>query len=231
MSSASHPRPGRAPGEGGADRPLLGPRGRSRLRPVARVLLAAEGGLGVVVVAIMAALLIAQVAARNLLPFSFFWAEEVARLALIWMTMLGVAYAVGRGTHLTVTAITDYAPPAVRPWFQRVSLLLIVAVGILLCGSSLQLMDSIGGVAASSSAIPRSVYFLASATGYGLAAVHAALVLLIGPLRETAGSAAGALSTPAGPGGSGTPEPSGTDGTDGTGGTDGFGTDSRGKTA
>jgi TRAP-type C4-dicarboxylate transport system permease small subunit len=192
---------------------------------VARVLLAAEGGLGVLVVATMAALLIAQVAARNLLPFSFFWAEEVARLTLIWMTMLGVAYAVGRGTHLTVTAITDYAPPSFRPWFQRAALVLIIAVGILLCGSSLQLMDSIGGVSASSSAIPRSVYFLASATGYGLAAVHAVLVLLIGPLREELDPAAAALADSADPGGPDTPA----QGT--TGGVHGPGTDSPGRTA
>lgn len=167
-----------------AHRPLLGKSAQQRVRPLARGILAVQGTLGVVLIAFMAALLIAQVTARNLLPFSLFWAEEVARLTLIWMTMLGVAYAVGRGVHLTVTALTDYMPVGVRVWFQRGALLLIVAVGAMLCFSSWELVGSIGSVAASSSDLPRSVYFLASVVGYGFAALQAVLVLVAGPMPE-----------------------------------------------
>lgn len=167
-----------------AHRPLLGESAQQKVRPLARGILAVQGALGVVLITIMAALLIAQVTARNLLPFSLFWAEEVARLTLIWMTMLGVAYAVGRGVHLTVTALTDYMPIGVRVWFQRGALLLIVAVGVMLCYSSWELMGSIGSVAASSSDLPRSVYFLASVVGYGFAALQAVLVLIGGPIPE-----------------------------------------------
>lgn len=168
-----------------ANRPLIkGGTVNAKIHSVARILLATEGLVGVLVISTMTLILIAQVATRNLLPFSFFWAEEVARLCLIWMTMLGVAYAIGRGIQLTVTAITDYFPVGVRVWCQRTALLLIIVTGVLLCVSSAQLMESIGGVAASSSSIPRSFYFLASVIGYGLAVVHATLVLLIGPIPE-----------------------------------------------
>lgn len=164
--------------------PLFGESVQRKVRPLAAGILAVQGAAGVVLIATMASLLIAQVTARNLLPISLFWAEEVARLTLIWMTMLGVAYAVGRGVHLTVTAITDYMPVRLRVWFQRAALLLILVVGVMLCLSSWELMGSIGGVAASSSDLPRSVYFLASVTGYGFAALQAILVLIAGPLPE-----------------------------------------------
>lgn len=164
--------------------PLFGEAVRRKVRPAARAVLAVQGAAGALLIATMAVLLIAQVTARNLLPISLFWAEEVARLTLIWATMIGVAYAVGRGIHLTVTAITDYMPTMVSIWFQRAALVLILVVGVLLCYSSWELMGNIGGVAASSSNLPRSVYFLASVVGYGFAALQAALVLVAGPLPD-----------------------------------------------
>lgn len=171
------------------DRPLLPTAWQGRLRPVARIIIAAESIVGSLLLAGMAGLLIVQVFGRNVLSSTFFWADEVARLSLIWMTLLGVAYAVGKGSHLTVTAVTDYLPDSIRVWFQRVALVLIAATGVLLAPAAAELMQSIGGVAASSSGIPRSVFFLASVIGFGLAVVQALIVLLIGPEREASGPA------------------------------------------
>lgn len=172
-----------------ADRPLLPPSWQERLRPVARMIIGIESVLGSALLAAIAGLLMMQVFGRNVLSSTFFWADEVARLSLIWMTMVGLAYAVGKGSHLTVTAVTDYLPEGVRVWFQRLALVLIGAVGILLAPAAADLMQSIGGVAASSSGIPRSVFFLASVIGYGLAVLQSAIVLLIGPERDSAGPA------------------------------------------
>src|SRR5690554_69245 len=87
----------------GLDRPLLGPRPARLARKIGEAVLRAQGGVGIAVVAAMALLLVMQVVVRFLIPIPMFWVEEVARLAMIWMTMLGVGYAVGRGIHLTVT--------------------------------------------------------------------------------------------------------------------------------
>ena len=161
-----------------------GPRRRSPSSGIARAFVTAEEAVGVVAFTIMVVVLVAQVAARNLLPFSFFWAEEVARLAMIIMTMCGLGYGVGRGSHLTVTTISDLFPAAARTALERIAALLIIGVAIPLSYSAVELVMSIGGVQTSSSGIPRSVYFIAGALGFGMAAVQAVVLLMAGPVDE-----------------------------------------------
>ena len=156
-------------------------------RSVARSAVTTQEAIGVAAFTVMAVVLVAQVAARNLLPFSFFWAEEVARLALIVMTMCGLGYGVGRGSHLAVTAISNVLPEQARTWMDRVVLLLVAGVAIPLSFSAMELVESIGGVQTSSSGIPRSVYFIAGAVGFGLAALQAVLALIAGTVDEPEG--------------------------------------------
>lgn len=170
----------------GLDRPLLAPRPAKIVRKIAESVLRVQGWLGIVAVGAMALLLIFQVVVRYVIPMPFFWVEEVARLAMIWMTMLGVGYAVGRGIHLTVTAPTDYLPVAARRWFQWTALVLIGVVAVFLAIASVELVDALGSITASSSNLPRSVYFLASVVGYGLAVIQATFTLLGGPNPDSA---------------------------------------------
>lgn len=171
------------PGGGGLDRPLLGPAPARFVRRIAELVLRIQGGFGIAAVSAMALLLITQVVVRYVMPVPMFWVEEVARLAMIWMTMLGVGYAVGRGIHLTVTAPTDFLPLAARRWAQWISLILIAGVGVLLAFASAELVEKLGSVTASSSNVPRAGYFLAGVIGYGLAVLQSVLVLLGGPNR------------------------------------------------
>jgi TRAP-type transport system small permease protein len=53
----------------------------------------------------------AQVVSRYGLGASIVWAEELARYALIWSTMVGSAVAYRRGAHVAMTALLDAAPP------------------------------------------------------------------------------------------------------------------------
>lgn len=165
----------------GLGRPLLGPRPARLVRKISQAVLRVQGGFGIAAVGAMALLLMFQVVVRYVVPVPFFWVEEVARLAMIWMTMLGVGYAVGRGIHLTVTAPTDYLPVAARRWAQWLALILIGIVAVLLTIASAELVDKLGSIAASSSNLPRAVYFLASAVGYGLAVAQSVFALLGGP--------------------------------------------------
>lgn len=166
---------------GGLDRPLLGPRPARSVRKISEAVLRVQGGFGIAAVGAMALLLMIQVVVRYVLPVPMFWIEEVARLAMIWMTMLGVGYAVGRGIHLTVTAPTDYLPVAARRWAQWISLVLIGIVAVLLAIASVELVNTLGSITASSSNLPRAVYFLASVVGYGLAVAQSVFALLGGP--------------------------------------------------
>jgi TRAP-type C4-dicarboxylate transport system permease small subunit len=55
------------------------------------------------------------VSARFDLPsIRFFWVEEVGEYALAWLTFIGAAIGIRRGTHFAVQIVTDRLPPRLR---------------------------------------------------------------------------------------------------------------------
>jgi TRAP-type C4-dicarboxylate transport system permease small subunit len=72
------------------------------------------------------------VSARFDLPsIRFFWVEEVGEWSLAWLTFIGAALGVRRGTHFAVHLVIDRFPPALRRAVLAGQCLLIVAFGIL----------------------------------------------------------------------------------------------------
>ncbi len=70
----------------------------------------------------LAALLIANVVARNFFR-SIHYAEEVSMILVIFITFVGVSYAVRKARHIRMGAIFDAMPPKV----QKVLLLIIAS--------------------------------------------------------------------------------------------------------
>jgi len=55
------------------------------------------------------------VSARFDLPtIRFFWVEEVGEYSLAWLTFIGAAVGIRRGTHFAVHIVTERFPPALR---------------------------------------------------------------------------------------------------------------------
>ena len=44
----------------------------------------------------------------------FFWVEEIGEYALAWLTFIGAAIGIRRGTHFAVTILIDHFPPRLR---------------------------------------------------------------------------------------------------------------------
>ena len=63
---------------------------------------------------------------------SLFWAEEVARYALVWSSMTGAAVAYRQGGHVAVTAIVNRLPTSVRRLIFQGVHLLIFAFSVIL---------------------------------------------------------------------------------------------------
>lgn len=59
-----------------------------------------------ILVVVMVGGCIWQIVTRFILQNPSDWTEELVRYALIWMTMIGVPYAYGKGQHISVTFIT-----------------------------------------------------------------------------------------------------------------------------
>ena len=59
------------------------------------------------------------------------WSEEVARMAIVWLTMLGAAACLRSGTHIAVAVLVNALPPGPRQvllWIRDTAILLAVGV-------------------------------------------------------------------------------------------------------
>src|SRR5437899_10144509 len=72
-----------------------------------------------------------QLTARFDLPrVDFFWVEEVGEYALSWMTFIGAALGIPRGTHFAVHLLIERFPPGVRRWVFAAHYATIAAFGL-----------------------------------------------------------------------------------------------------
>ena len=68
----------------------------------------------------------------NLPSVRFFWVEEIGEYALAWLTFIGAAIGIRRGTHFAVHILTDRLPPPLRRAIIAGHYVLLVAFGGLL---------------------------------------------------------------------------------------------------
>jgi TRAP-type C4-dicarboxylate transport system permease small subunit len=62
----------------------------------------------------------------------FFWVEEIGEYALAWLTFIGAAIGIRRGTHFSVQILTERLPPALRRAIATGHHVLLVVFGGLL---------------------------------------------------------------------------------------------------
>jgi TRAP-type C4-dicarboxylate transport system permease small subunit len=60
---------------------------------------------------VLAGVVFLQFFTRYVLNDSMAWTEEIARYLLIWVTFIGGAIAIRRGTHITVEVMLHFLPP------------------------------------------------------------------------------------------------------------------------
>jgi len=61
----------------------------------------------------------------------FFWVEEVGEWTLAWLTFIGAALGIRRGTHFAVHLVIDRFPPGLRAAILSGQCLIVIAFGIL----------------------------------------------------------------------------------------------------
>ena len=61
--------------------------------------------------AVMLALALAQIVSRGLFHYSLDWAEELARVALVWSVLLVAPYAYRKGAHVAIVSFAEALPP------------------------------------------------------------------------------------------------------------------------
>jgi TRAP-type C4-dicarboxylate transport system permease small subunit len=63
----------------------------------------------------------------NLPSVRFFWVEEIGEYALAWLTFIGAAIGIRRGTHFAVHILTERLPPPLRRAIAAAHYVLLVA--------------------------------------------------------------------------------------------------------
>jgi len=71
-------------------------------------------GLAVALLALVFAVVLAQVFFRYFLNAPLIWSEELAQYAFIWISFLGWMLASRRGAHIAVNAVRGRLPPRAR---------------------------------------------------------------------------------------------------------------------
>jgi TRAP-type C4-dicarboxylate transport system permease small subunit len=61
--------------------------------------------------ALMLALALAQIVSRGVFHYSLDWAEELARVALVWSVLLIAPYAYRKGAHVAIVSFAEALPP------------------------------------------------------------------------------------------------------------------------
>lgn len=88
--------------------------------------------LTVVLAAVLVVVVTGSVVARYALQIGLLWAEEVSRLAFVWVVFLGSYLALRRRAHLSITVLVDRLPTRARQAVRVVgTLLVLVFIGVI----------------------------------------------------------------------------------------------------
>jgi TRAP-type C4-dicarboxylate transport system permease small subunit len=82
--------------------------------------------LSAALIAAMVALALAQILSRALFSYTLDWAEELARVALVWSVLLVAPFAYRSGAHVSIASLAAALPPRL---LLAVSLLLNLLIG------------------------------------------------------------------------------------------------------
>lgn len=140
-----------------------------------RGLVQAERAVSVVLLAGVFVLMAAQVIARYAFRSPIAWSEELARLALIWLTFLAAAFVMADGRHIAVDVVSRPLGRPGRLVLDTIANLIVVATCAMLVPAGLQFAGRLGGVRSAALELPMAWWYLSAVVGFALLAIHAAL--------------------------------------------------------
>lgn len=120
----------------------------------------------------------AQVFARYFFGAPFSWSEEVARLALIWMTFMAAAFVMAEGRHITVDVLSARLSLRWQLWLECLSHSIVAGTCLLLLIGGSRFVWYVGKVGSPSLGIPMSWWYGSLGCGLLLMAMHSIVNLL-----------------------------------------------------
>lgn len=137
-----------------------------------RWMVLAEKTIAALFLVLILSTMAAQVFARYVFGAPFQWSEEVARLALIWMTFISAAFVMAEGRHIAVDTISDRLGERGKLLIECLSYVVVAATCLLLLIGGAKFVWYVGKVGSPALGIPKSVWYGAGGVGLLLMAFH-----------------------------------------------------------
>lgn len=127
-----------------------------------------------ITLALMSAIIVAQVFFRYVLNNSLSWSEELARYLFIWTIYIGISYGVKMDKHVAVDAVYSYMPKGVKKYYAMVAyaLFLLFAVAIIYYGITVVGMQITSGQVSPAMGLPMQYVYVAPVVGMILTVIR-----------------------------------------------------------
>ncbi len=143
-----------------------------------RVLTLIEQTLAGLALVVIVSSMGSQVFARYFFGAPFSWSEEVARLALIWMTFLAASFVMAEGRHIAVDVLSARLSERGRLRLECLSHDIVAATCLLLLFGGIRFVWYVSKVGSPSLGIPMGWWYGAVSVGLLLMAFHSIVNLL-----------------------------------------------------
>lgn len=131
--------------------------------PISRILGYIENTLAGALLIYAASMLCIQIIARSIFNYSFSWAEESVRYAIIWMVFMASSIAFRKDAHISIDVIQQVIPANLQKAFQALICLLCMVMAALLAYFGWQLTSRIFMFGQLSSAMEAPMYLFYAA--------------------------------------------------------------------
>lgn len=121
--------------------------------------------LGMALLALMAVLVVLQVAARNFMDLGLPWADELARFSCIGLVFIAVPALAGRQVMVAVTMLPDLTTPKLRQLMLLLADLATLAFAALMLWSFAEFLPRAGKFLTPALRVPNWAYYSLALTG------------------------------------------------------------------
>lgn len=131
----------------------------------------------------------AQVVNRNFIGAGISWFDELARYAMVYLTILATEAGLRDGSQISITAFIDKMPPVAKRAFQIIVKLIIIAFSLSIMWSTMDLvsMQIRSGQTSAAMGMPMWLPYLSLPVGFGIISLVQMLslgVLAMSPLPK-----------------------------------------------
>lgn len=146
---------------------------------VYRVLVRAEQGVAMLLLAVLFLLIILQVTSRYVFSAPISGTEEIARFTFIWFTFMAASFVAARRKHITVQLYGGGSTGKLVAAVEVFAYLVMIVVSVAVVVGGVLMIRSTWTVSSPGVGLPFRFVYSALPLGFALIVVHAALNLVL----------------------------------------------------